>query len=355
MPGDCPNWWQTYGCEWSLGYLWHRMSWLTHLDVFVLALMLAYVVIVVSRGSYRYHLARRQYHTFVRDTTAALGKTTTRNDAGDTPSWSFEHSQRAIAVNLRLRAETLRSIAYAAPYVGLAGTCCGILSAFRGVGMQRQAALAMITTYIAASLITTAAGLLAVVPAVCSYNYLCVCIERLEAKTDSVLDGLASRRADGPIGAGARLTGKFPLTRQFSRLPAFGLVAAPILALSLAGYTTFASFHSSVGLAVRVVKPIAPVMSDDSQINRILVGIRAGTSGQTVVYVNSKETPWEGLDGAVRKQLKMHPQFSVCVEAGNEVTWAEVAKLIDAMNAIPTDVVLLTIAASPKEWSQSLP
>jgi hypothetical protein len=48
------------------------MNWLGRLDVVVLALMLAYIVIVVSRGSYRYHLARRQNRAFVRGATTAF-------------------------------------------------------------------------------------------------------------------------------------------------------------------------------------------------------------------------------------------------------------------------------------------
>src|SRR6266568_8803821 len=66
MRGVCLNSWQTDGCEWSIGYLWRWMNWLGRLDVVALALMLAYIVIIVSRGSYRYHLARRKKSRFRR-------------------------------------------------------------------------------------------------------------------------------------------------------------------------------------------------------------------------------------------------------------------------------------------------
>ena len=72
MPGVWLNSWQTDGCEWSIGYLWRWMNWLERLDVVVLALMLAYVVIVVSRASYSYHLARRKNRTFVRAASTAF-------------------------------------------------------------------------------------------------------------------------------------------------------------------------------------------------------------------------------------------------------------------------------------------
>src|SRR5258708_2913636 len=116
MPGLCPNSWQTYGCE-SLRYLWRWTNLLERLDLMVLALMLALIVVVVVRVSYRYHLARC---------------------AGviDTAREGFHCARRKLATELRNDVGILNSIAFAAPYLGLAGTCVGILSAFRGTVMQ---------------------------------------------------------------------------------------------------------------------------------------------------------------------------------------------------------------------------
>src|SRR5260370_41850121 len=104
MPGVCPNSWQTYGCEWSIGYLWRWTSSLERLDLIVLALMLARIVFVVARVSYRYRLARR---------------------AGpvDPSSGAFQRARRKLAAELSIWVGGLKSIAFTAPYLGLAGRC----------------------------------------------------------------------------------------------------------------------------------------------------------------------------------------------------------------------------------------
>jgi biopolymer transport protein ExbB/TolQ len=144
------------------------MNWIVRLDVIVLALMLAYVVVVVTRVSYRYHLAR-----CAREIDSA--------------------SRRKFAAVLSIDVGSLKSIASTAPYLGLAGTCEGILSAFRPIGMEKHTALAMISADIAASLITTAAGILVAVPATCSYNYLCTRIDLLESEVSNERPAQISR------------------------------------------------------------------------------------------------------------------------------------------------------------------
>src|SRR6266550_5185072 len=107
MSAVCPNSWQTYGCEWNIGYLWHWMNWLGRLDLVGLALMLAYIVTVVVRFSYRYRMARR---------------TEQRNSLDP----AFQQSPRNLATDLSLRISGLKSIASIAPFLGLVGTCVGI-------------------------------------------------------------------------------------------------------------------------------------------------------------------------------------------------------------------------------------
>jgi len=418
MPGACLNSWHPDGCEWSIGYLWGWTNWIARLDVFVLALMLAHIVIVVSRGSYRYHLACRQSRAFARDATSAFGRGAfdevitvaaragrspvatmvatglaafasvpsqfTLAEAIDTASQAFQRSQRNLAADLSLGVGTLKSIASTAPFLGLAGTCFGILSAFRGTGMERHAALAMMTTYIAAALITTATGLLVAVPAVWSYNYSRVRIDRLESEmSNAALEAIThlnahpqrrSRREHFVAGSKAiisepddvacswkvqyqgerivrhsQLAHKLPLTKQFSELPAFALIAAPGLAIVVAAFMTFSSFQSSMGLNVRLLKPGEPVTKGDFSAEPILVGlVETSTDGQTAVYVNSKKTPWGKLDNTVRNELRTRPQLIAYVEAGNNVPWNDVANVIDAVRKLPGDVVLLTIAPNIK-------
>jgi hypothetical protein len=112
MPGACLN---SYRCEWSIGYLWRWMNWFGHLDVIVLALLLAYTLAVFIRVSYRYHVARQ-----ARVIDSA--------------------SRRKLAAELNIEVGNLKSIVSTAPYLGLVGTCFGIMSAFRGIAMQKDAA-----------------------------------------------------------------------------------------------------------------------------------------------------------------------------------------------------------------------
>jgi len=57
------------------------------------------------------------------------------------------------------------------PFIGLFGTVWGIMNSFRGIGAAGAASLAIVAPGIAESLIATAAGLVAAIPAVIAYNY----------------------------------------------------------------------------------------------------------------------------------------------------------------------------------------
>lgn len=57
------------------------------------------------------------------------------------------------------------------PFIGLFGTVWGIMNAFRNIGASGAASLAVVAPGIAESLIATAAGLVAAIPAVIAYNY----------------------------------------------------------------------------------------------------------------------------------------------------------------------------------------
>jgi len=57
------------------------------------------------------------------------------------------------------------------PFIGLFGTVWGIMNSFRNIGSAGAASLAVVAPGIAESLIATAAGLVAAIPAVIAYNY----------------------------------------------------------------------------------------------------------------------------------------------------------------------------------------
>jgi biopolymer transport protein TolQ len=57
------------------------------------------------------------------------------------------------------------------PFIGLFGTVWGIMNSFTSIGTSGAASLAVVAPGIAESLIATAAGLAAAIPAVIAYNY----------------------------------------------------------------------------------------------------------------------------------------------------------------------------------------
>jgi biopolymer transport protein ExbB/TolQ/biopolymer transport protein ExbD len=309
MPGVCPNSWQTYGCEWTIGYLWRWANLLERLDLIVLAVMLAHVVVVVARVSYRYRLARH----------AAI----------DTASEAFQGARRKLAAELSIEVGSLKSIAFTAPYLGLAGTCVGILSIFRAYVGSRYGALVMVVSGIDAAFISSAAGLLVAVPAVVSYNYLRTRIDSLESEMYS-----KARRSRH-----FQVAQKLPLTPRFSKLP-FAVIAVPALAISVAAFVTFSSFATPKGLPVRLVKTGA-LEAEHFTVKPIVIEItRTGGNG-LAVYVNSKKAPFDELERRLQSELKARPL--ACIKAENGVSWGDVISVIDVVEGLHADVVLLTI------------
>ncbi len=70
------------------------------------------------------------------------------------------------------------------PFIGLFGTVWGIMNAFRGIGEQGSASLAVVAPGIAEALITTALGLFTAIPAVVAYNYYLSISRRLTVEIE---------------------------------------------------------------------------------------------------------------------------------------------------------------------------
>jgi len=177
-------------------------------DVLLLALMFIYVLAVIIHVCCRWYLARQ-------------------SGVDDSAS------RRKLAVFLSSGMRSLRSIAITAQYLGLAGTCAGLLNVFSGFAMARHAAMLLIVTRSAVAIIPTAAGIPVALLATCSHNYLCRRIDLLESEISD--DG---RQNDRHFQG----TRRFPPVRRFSELPAFALIAAPGLAIAIAGFMPFPSF-----------------------------------------------------------------------------------------------------------------
>jgi biopolymer transport protein ExbD len=223
-------------------------------------------------------------------------------------------SRRKLAADLSIGVGSLKSIASTAPYLGLVGTCFGILSVFRGFDMEKYAALMMMTSTVAAALVTTAAGILVAVPARCFHNYLRTRIELLESEVPS--EALAQR---------------FPLTKRFSEVPAFALIAAPGLAILVAGYMTFASFNTPNGFGVELAE--ARCESDSDDVHIVLHVTDAGK-----LFLNTEQEEWNNLAGRVSEIYSIRAHRTLYLLADDGVPFQTVADAIDIVQNTPLAV-----------------
>jgi biopolymer transport protein TolQ len=84
-----------------------------------------------------------------------------------------------------------------APFIGLAGTVWGVMTAFVNIGAQGSASLVVVAPGIAEALIATVAGLGAAIPAVVGYNHL---LGRLR-EFNNVTGRFATEFLDGRLGS----------------------------------------------------------------------------------------------------------------------------------------------------------
>jgi biopolymer transport protein TolQ len=95
--------------------------------------------------------------------------------------------QRASAAELSVLEKGLSWLATTgavAPFIGLLGTVVGIISAFRGLGLEGTASIQAVAPGIAEALIATAAGLFAAIPAVIAYNQFVARMKEIGAEMD---------------------------------------------------------------------------------------------------------------------------------------------------------------------------
>ena len=89
----------------------------------------------------------------------------------------IEPIQRVMQISFTKEAEQLEqhlplfaSVGSLAPYVGLFGTVCGIMTTFQALGQAQQATIAMVAPGISEALVATALGLFTAIPAVVAFN-----------------------------------------------------------------------------------------------------------------------------------------------------------------------------------------
>ncbi len=97
---------------------------------------------------------------------------------------SFQRELDVIEGNLGF----LASVGSVSPYVGLFGTVWGIMHAFVGLSTATQMSLATVAPGIAESLVATAIGLFAAIPAVVAYNRFARDIDRIAMQLETFIE-----------------------------------------------------------------------------------------------------------------------------------------------------------------------
>ena len=97
---------------------------------------------------------------------------------------------------LEKRIPFLATTASIAPFIGLFGTVSGIMMAFQGIGQTGSTNLGVVAPGIADALVATAAGLVAAIPAVISYNHLTKRVQAVRVGDGRLRDGVPEHRRE---------------------------------------------------------------------------------------------------------------------------------------------------------------
>lgn len=280
-----------YGTQCGVGCLWNHMDGLLRVDVVLLGLLLVFTLVLVIRASRSCRLARHE------GIQSPAGKT------------SF--------AALKAHIGHLRTIASIAPYLGLLGTCLGILSTFSGsIVMEARVYLAWLAATMAAVLVPCAAGIVVAVSATCGHTY-----------GQKQLELLASR-----LPSHRRLT-----RRPFTEFSLFGLIAAWLLALLIRVYfLPFTPLPTHKGFEVA----IASVPCDTSE--RRFIVLRLSARGG--IFLNSEEEQnWKTLQSRLSEIYRLRSHRVLYLSADEGVSFQAVADAIDTVRNTPEDITVLLV------------
>jgi biopolymer transport protein ExbD len=179
--------------------------------------------------------------------------------------------------------------------------------------MEKHAALRLITSGIAAALITTAAGILVTIPAICSYNYVC-----------TRLSSLGSEQSD-EIQKSFQAA-KFPLKKRFSEIPAFALIAATCLSIFVAEYTPYFDPPEPTGLAI----DLASTRCEYDGADRLIV---LHVTNASKIFLNTEEEDWRNLAGRLSEIYSVREHRTLYLLADEEVSFQTLADVIDIVES----------------------
>lgn len=297
MPGLCLNSWPTGAPNWSVGCIWRSSDYVERTIFIVLALMLAYTLFVVGRFLILYYKHSPRLHTFSPD-----------------PAQT-QRNYRTIVAELSRGLGTVKAISSLAPFLGLAGTCYGITGGvFIGFGLLKSLAELILMTNTAAALVTTAAGILVAIPATVSYSIL-------SSRVQALADRAKRDRAFGS-SKDFRFAQTLPLKSQFSRMPAFAVIATPTLASVISIWMAFEPYETPTGLPVRLPSTRCVHHGDD----RLLV-LRVDEKGK--LHLNNEPEEWKDLPGVLSNIYSNKKCRTLYLLAGEGASFQTVAEAID--------------------------
>lgn len=304
--------------SWNPGCIWCSWDYVERAISLCLALMFGCTIVVAVRFSRCYYLTRREVRSLKQDDFLGVRRATLNFVVEMCP---------AIAM--------LRGIASAAPFLGLAGTCYGFLADFDGL---RASAVGRVVTPFADVPIWTAAGILVAVPAAVLYNSLRTRIEAFRSQFPS------SRVGNNGLGS-LQAAQSLPLKARFSCIPAYAVMAAPLMACVVVAYLVITPYPDSKGLRVNLGTSICQYD------RRILLQIDA----DGVPSINMERTDWKMLPTQLSAIYASSEIQELYLYADESLPFQTVADAIDiarkpavGRNSYKIRVILITPAAARK-------
>jgi|SRR5579872_3760971 biopolymer transport protein ExbD len=307
MPGYCLNSWQTGTPDWTASCIWHSSDYIERAIFVCFALMLAYNVLVVGWFIRRYLRYRRENLVLT----------------ADSSSTSQQNEKKSVA-DLSRGLGTLKVIASVAPFLGLAGTSYGILSAlYFDYSGSRAQLVELIFARVGAALTTTVAGIIIAIPAIISYNLL-------RTRTEDILPARSfSKATPGTSVSGSlRFAQMLPLKKRFSCMPPFALIAAPALACVVGLFMTFEPYETPTGLSVT----LPPDHCRPGLVEPPIV-LRVTNNGK--LFLNVEPEDWNQLAKRILEIYATRSDRVLYLQADNQVPFQTIADAIDLARSSP--------------------
>lgn len=297
MPNACLSLWPTEECQWNTWDIWRSSDLVERAIYLGLAIMLVWTLFTLLR----FIRSSISMSRAVRDSQAEFGP-------------EFQSKRIRLISDLIPRLGTLKGMAVAAPFLGLAGTSYGILAALSyGGSWSRGSFLYYICRRLAFTLAATIVGILVAILAIICHNVLRSWVEVHVGRVPAWWKPYA--RPDCRAQT-------LPLRRRFSALPHYGLLAAPILGCWLMVIIGIRPYPSPVGLRVRIGENRC-----ESGILDQLIVLRLTDDNK--LFINHEEIDRNHLAIRLSDIYRLRTDRELYLDADGAVPFQDVADAID--------------------------